>query len=228
MPDDVKHLHLCNYKGNSFGTSVPCATLKDPTMKLALATSALVLALAQSAMAQDGAYFGLGLAVTDNATDSSVVPGFEASSNDVGLALTAGYRFASTGALAYGVEGNLDLMSGNEMSDGGTDACTGSSPTWCEVDAILRLRGTLTTDLSGGGRLTGSLGAVLARGLVESGPGNNVNATGNGLSLGVAWENLGGGLPVRVDVNYDAIRDDNVTEYERSMDMLGIRVSYMF
>ena len=37
-----------------------------------------------------------------------------------------------------------------------------------------------------------------------------------------------GGMPVRVDVNYDAIRDDNQPAYERDLDLVGLRVSYMF
>ena len=112
------------------------------------------------------------------------------------------------------------------MSGNGGDACTGISPSWCEVDAVLRLRGTLSTDLASGSSLTTSLGVALASGVSENGPGNNLDTTGRGLSLGIGWESAG--APVRVDVNYDAIRTDNQTLYERDLDLIGLRVSYMF
>ncbi|TAG20889.1 MAG: hypothetical protein EAZ40_09385 [Rhodobacterales bacterium] len=196
-------------------------------MKNALLASTVVLALAQAASAQDGLYFGLGLAVTDNSTTATGFDIFEPSARDFGLALTAGYRLASAGTLSFGVEGNLDLMSGKLMSDG-NNACASFAPTWCEVDVTARLRGTMSTELSGGSRLTSSLGAVVVRGRAEDGPGNFVSTIGRGLSLGVAWEQVGGGLPVRVDLNYDSVKTDNANNFDRSLDMVGLRVSYMF
>jgi hypothetical protein len=95
------------------------------------------------------------------------------------------------------------------------------------VDAALRLRATMATDLNGS-RLTASLGAVMVRGLTENGGGNYLDTTGRGVSVGVAWEQLSGGLPVRVDLNYDAIQTDNQPLFDRSLDMIGLRVSYMF
>lgn len=196
-------------------------------MKTALLATALTLTLVTTVQAEDGAYFGIGLGLSHNSTSAPIVPGFEATATDYGLALTAGYRFASVGNLTYGFEGNLDIMAGKLMSDY-VDACTDESPTWCETDATLRLRGTLSTDLAGGARLMGSLGAALVQGRAEDGPGNYVDATGRGLSLGVSWEQVGGNLPVRVDVNYDAIRIDDANLYDRKLDMIGLRVSYMF
>lgn len=195
-------------------------------MKLAILATASALLLGQSAAAQDGFYYGIGLGLTRTSTVSPVVPGYEADATDVSLALTAGYRFAGTAALSYGIEGNLDLLGGATMSDG-ADACTGSSPSWCSVDTVLRLRGTLTNQLANGGELTWSLGAVMVKGISENGPGNNLDTTGRGLSVGLGWQ-PGGGMPVRVDVNYDAIRDDNQPAYERDLDLFGLRVSYMF
>jgi hypothetical protein len=197
-------------------------------MKIALLGSALVSLLAQSAAAQDGAYFGIGLGVGQTMTTSSVVPEYDASVTDFSLALTAGYRFASAGPMTYGIEGNLDLMSANTMSDSGTDACTGSSPSWCEIDAAFRLRGTLTADYVGGNRWTASLGAVVVQGRSENGGGNYLDTRGRGVSVGIAWERPDAGMPVRVDLNYDAVRDDNQPAYERELDMIGLRVSYMF
>jgi len=169
----------------------------------------------------------VGVAVTHNSTSAPIVPGFDPTVTDFGLALTAGYRFATVGNLTYGFEGNLDLMGGKLMGDY-VDACEDESPTWCEVDAALRLRGTLSTDLANGSRLTTSLGAVVVRGRAEDGPGNYLDTTGRGLSIGVAWEKLDGRMPLRVDLNYDAVRKDNATAYERELDMIGLRLSYMF
>lgn len=196
-------------------------------MKTGFLATAVVFALANAVAAQDGAYFGLGVGISQNSSTADGFVGYEPSATDFALALTAGYRFPSAGTLAYGIEGNLDLMSSKLMSDV-IDACASNGPTWCEVDAALRLRGTLTTDLSGGGRLTTSLGAVVVRGRAEDGPGIFVDATGRGISLGVAWEQVGGRVPVRVDLNYDAVRQDNTNNFDRELDMIGLRVSYMF
>ena len=35
-------------------------------------------------------------------------------------------------------------------------------------------------------------------------------------------------MPVRVDLNYDAIREDDANNYDRDLDMIGLRLSYMF
>ena len=94
-------------------------------MKLAILATASALLLGQSAAAQDGFYYGIGLGLTRTSTVSPVVPGYEADATDVSLALTAGYRFAGTAALSYGIEGNLAVLGGATMSDG-ADACTGS------------------------------------------------------------------------------------------------------
>lgn len=194
---------------------------------LVAAAALLALASAPAAQAQDALYYGLGVAVSANSTSSPEVTGYEPTATDYGVALTLGYRFPSTGTVAYGIEGNLDLMSGKLMSDS-FDACSDFSPTWCEVDTTFRLRGTVSSELASGARLMGSLGAAIVRGRAEDGPGNYVNATGRGLSLGVSWEQVGGNLPVRVDVNYDAIRIDDANIYDRKLDMIGLRVSYMF
>jgi hypothetical protein len=192
---------------------------------VALATFA-ALGLAQTASAEEGLYYGIGLGVGSTMTTSEVVPFYEARATDYSLALTLGYRFATSGPVTFGIEGNLDLMSGNNMADSGLASCTGVSPSWCEVDTALRLRGTMTSDLAGGNHLTTSLGLVVVKGRAESGPGNNVDTTGRGVSVGVAWER--DGSPLRVDLNYDAIRSDNQTMYDRDLDMIGLRVSYMF
>lgn len=194
-------------------------------MKLAALVSATALLAAHAASAQDGFYFGVGLGLTESSTNAPIVSFYTATATDVSLALTAGYRFAGTEKLSFGIEGNLDLLGGATMKDG-TDACTGTSPSWCTIDTVLRLRGTLTTQLAGGSRLTSSLGAVLVKGVSENGPGNNLDTTGNGYSFGFGWE--AAGQPVRVDLNFDVIRDDDQPAYERDLDLVGLRLSYMF
>ena len=154
------------------------------------------------------------------------MPEYDATATDYALALTLGYRFAASGALTCGIEGNLDLMSGNTMSGSGIDVCTGNSPSWCEVDKVLRLRGTMTNAFGAGNELTTSVGLVIVKGRSENGGGNYLDTTGRGVSVGVAWQKVG--MPLRVDLNYDAVRDDNQDFYERDLDMVGLRVSYMF
>lgn len=195
-------------------------------MKLAVLAAASALLLGQTAAAQDGFYYGVGLGLTESSTNAPIVGSYTATAADASLALTAGYRFAGSGALTFGIEGNLDILGGATMNDG-TDACTGSSPSWCTVDTVLRLRGTLTNQLANGGQLTSSLGVVMVKGVSENNPGNNLDTTGRGLSVGLGWQPAGG-MPLRIDVNYDAIRDDNQPLYERDLDLVGLRVSYMF
>lgn len=195
-------------------------------MKYTAFATLITLGLAQTASAQDGLYYGIGLGVGSSMTTSPVVPFFDAKATDYSLALTLGYRFAASGPMTFGIESNLDLMSGNNMEDSGTPSCAGVSPSWCEVDAAFRLRGTMTNDLAGGNHLTTSLGVVVVQGRSENGPGNNLDTTGRGISVGFAWQK--DGMPVRIDLNYDAVRDDNQTVYERDLDIVGLRVSYMF
>lgn len=143
---------------------------------------------------------------------------------DGGLALTLGYRFASSGTMSLGIEGNLDLLSGKTMDD----TCPGSGPTWCEINSILRLRGTSTFATGAGGMMTLSLGAVMVKGMAEDGPGDYVDATGKGVSLGVAWEPESTAMPLRYDLNYDQINSDDATNHWRSLHVIGLRASYMF
>jgi hypothetical protein len=195
-------------------------------MKSAILAASSAVLLGQAASAQDGFYYGVGLGVTESSTNAPIVSSYTATATDVSLALTAGYRFAGSGAMTFGIEGNLDFLGGQTMTDG-TDACTGTSPSWCTVDTVLRLRGTLTNQLANGGQLTSSLGFVMVKGVSENGFGNYLDTTGRGLSVGLGWQ-PSGGMPVRIDVNYDAIRDDNQPAYERDLDLIGLRVSYMF
>jgi hypothetical protein len=68
----------------------------------------------------------------------------------------------------------------------------------------------------------------VVQGVPENGPGNYLDSVGRGVSVGVAPERLSGGKPVRVDLTYDSIRSGNNSGYDRSLDMVGLRVSYMF
>lgn len=192
-------------------------------MKSLLLAAAALLS-ASAAQAEDGFYYGLGLGLTQNSSHAPVVDEYTAKGTDFSVALTAGYRFASAGQMTFGIEGNLDFPGGTLLK-GDVDACTGRSPTWCSVDTVARLRGTLTTRLATG-ELTSSLGVVMAKGLAENGPGNNVDITGRGYSLGLGWTPAD--MAVRIDVNYDSIQSDNRPEYDRDLKMIGLRVSYMF
>lgn len=196
-------------------------------MKNAAVTALVILSIAPPVLAQDGAYFGAGIAFTDSSSTADIVPDDEFSGTDFGLALTAGYRAMASGNLAYGVEGNLDLMSGETLS-GSSDACSNASPTWCEVDSILRIRGTLGTVLAGGDILTGSLGGVVISGRAEDGPNNYVDTVGTGISFGASWELVGSSMPLRFDFNYDSINSDDADNYQRDLDVIGLRASYMF
>ena len=195
-------------------------------MKLGLIAALASLSFAAVAQAQDGFYFGVGVGATKSSTVAPIVSFYDAQATDTSLALTAGYRFAGDGLFTMGIEGNLDVLTGKTMNDG-TDACTGTSPSWCEVNSVVRLRATLTHDLANGSRLVSSAGVAVARGVTENGPGNNLDTVGRGLSFGLGWEQVGS-LPVRVDVNYDAIKHDNQQAFDRKLDLVGLRVSYMF
>lgn len=189
---------------------------------------ALAACLSQPAAAQDaGFYYGIGVTAQHAETSAPGFGAYTPTAQDFGLALTGGYRFATTGSFSYGIEGNLDLMSGELMSDL-TDACSSRGPTWCEVDQMLRLRGTMTTDVGGGNMITTSVGAVMVSGRAEDGPLTYVDATGFGPSLGVAWDPAAIEIPLRVDLNYEWVTSDDADNYERDLDMVNLRLSYMF
>jgi Outer membrane protein beta-barrel domain len=198
-------------------------------MKMTFLAILSAMGLAHAAAAEDGFYYGIGIGVTESSTFSPVISTFEASGRDFSLALTAGYRIATTGPLSFGVEGNLDALTGDPMEDAaGREACTDASPTWCEVDTVLRLRGTASAELANGSRIAVSLGPVLVNGRAEERNSVYRSTSGHGVSVGVSWENFGSSLPVRVDLNYDRIRDDDLAPFERELDMIGLRASYMF
>lgn len=195
--------------------------------KLALLTT-LVFSLAHSASAENGAYFGLGASANFNSAVSSEVSFFQATSTDFAFALTAGYRWSLPNTAFWGVEANVDFGTGELMSDDGIDACTDISPDWCNIDSVARLRATYGRDLANGTTLMGSFGLAAAQGRLEVNPGDYRDATGTGISVGVAWEKPLGGHAVRVDLNYDFIDDDNHPTYPRELEILSIRASYMF
>lgn len=194
-------------------------------MRTIILAAASALLATQTASAQDGFYLGLGLGLTESSSYAPAVPVVSSTGTDVSLALTAGYRFTGSGPLTFGVEGNLDILGGKTLN-GCRDGAAIASPNWCTLETVARLRGTLSTELANGSRLTSSLGAVMVMGTSEAGPGFRPDTTGHGFSLGFGWEPAA--MPVRVDVNYDAIRDDNQPAYERDLDLVGLRVSYMF
>jgi hypothetical protein len=173
------------------------------------------------AQAQDGLYYGAGLAAIRSTSAPDGFGTYDTSGTDAGLALTLGYRFAGGDTLSYGIEGNLDVTSGKQMDR----SCISSGPAWCNIDRTLRLRGTLTT-ATGSGDFTAALGEVLIQGTAEDGPGTFVDATGRGLSLGLGWQ--GSAMPIRYDLNFDRITSDDTPNYDRSLDVIGLRLSYMF
>ena len=197
-------------------------------MKRTLCATGLALLLAQTAHAQDGAYFGLGVGANFNTAVSDTVPSFVATSTDAALALTAGYRWQQMGAGYWGVEVNLDFASGELMADGSQDACTDVSPDWCNIDTVARLRATYSHGMGDGSMLMGSFGLAAVRGRLEQNPSEYVDATGTGLSLGIAWEKPFGDRAMRFDLNYDVINEDDHPTYPRELDIIGIRASYMF
>lgn len=197
-------------------------------MKKIFLAIGLALGVGQLAHAQEGAYFGLGAGVNFNSAVSSEVSFFQATSTDFSLALTAGYRLPQMGAGFWGVELNLDFATGELLADGNQDACTNVSPNWCNIDGIARLRATYGHGLGDGSMLMGSLGVASVRGRLEQNPGEYVDATGTGFSLGVAWEKPLGDRAVRLDLNYDFIDDDDHPTYPRELEIIGLRVSYMF
>lgn len=192
-------------------------------MKSSLLATAALLLIAPMAQAQDGLYFGAGVAaISSTSSPDGGFGTYETSGKDLGLALTIGYRVAASDTLSYGIEGNLDLTSGKTMDD----SCISVGPAWCEIDSTLRLRGTLSTGV-GSGDFTASLGLVVVKGTAEDGPGTFVGATGRGVSMGLAWQGKGG-IPLRYDLNVDRITSDNTPNYDRSLDVIGVRISYMF
>jgi hypothetical protein len=191
-------------------------------MKSALLAVVGLLAVTPMAQAQDGLYYGAGLAAIHGTSAPDGGFGtYEVSGTDAGLALTLGYRFAGAGNLSYGVEGNLDVTSGKRMDQ----SCASTGPAWCDIDRTFRLRGTVT-GAAGGGDFTASLGLVMIQGIAEDGPGTFVDATGRGLSLGLGWQ--GSAMPIRYDLNIDRITNDNTPNYDRSLNVVGLRMSYMF
>lgn len=200
-------------------------------MKLASLAIISAFSLAGPAAAQDGFYYGVGLGVTKGETSSTAIEAFVPTGTDYALALTAGYRFPSTQGLSFGIEGNLDALTAETMVDDATDraACDNASPTWCEVETVLRLRATISGELANGSRITAALGPVAAQGRGEQSFDVYKDTHGTGMSWGLSWEAPPSlGAPVRIDLNWDKIDQDNLERYDQKLEMVGLRASYMF
>ena len=197
-------------------------------MRLTFLATSLLVALTQSAAAEDGFYYGLGLGVTQSSADAEIEDFFNLTATNLSLALTAGYRIAQSKGLSYGIEGNLDVHTGKLMKDGPAEGCSNFTPSWCEINSSLRVRGTLSKKLAAGNTLMASLGFVVVSGRLEANPSDYRDSIGRGPSIGISWEHPMGNHGLRMDLNYDLIKTDNNPTYDRSLDMIGLRISYMF
>ena len=68
----------------------------------------------------------------------------------------------------------------------------------------------------------------MVNGLLENGPGTYVSGRGLGYSVGLGAEKQVAKGTMRIEAIYDVITTDNRPMYDRDLDILSLRASFIF
>ena len=102
------------------------------------------------------------------------------------------------------------------------------SPDWCEVKTLARLRGIYGVPISDSKAVVYSAGIAFVEGRGEDGPFNFLHTTSTGFTLGVGLERESGNGTMRYEVVYDRFEGSNPDDYEKTLKILSLRLSYLF
>ncbi|RYG92388.1 hypothetical protein EU803_08155 [Loktanella sp. IMCC34160] len=183
---------------------------------------------AGAAQAEEGLYYGAALGLAKSESESAGIGMTEG--NDMTFGVVLGYRMEYASGTSVAIEGTYDGTSRNLMTSVGvpTDACTDWSPDWCEVHTIARIRGVYGTTLSNGIEVLSMAGIASVAGLAEDGPGNYVDTTATGFTLGVGGQKPVGNGMLRVELVYDRFEGSEPGDYEKNLDILSLRTVFTF
>jgi opacity protein-like surface antigen len=148
---------------------------------------------------------------------------------DVSFGGVLGYRWDLAAGQSIGVEGTADFFSGERMScDLGADACTSVSPDWCGLDSIARLRGVYGVTLGNRFEVFSMAGVSMVNGLAEDGPGVFVDTGGTGYTLGLGAQKAMGTGTLRVELTYDRLGNTDADVFEKNLEVISLRSSFLF
>lgn len=191
--------------------------------------SALVVAatcVAGSVSAESDAYFGGAFGALSSTSSSGIASA--TMGGDKTLGVLVGYRRAISDTKSLGVEAGLDLSEGTLMSYGGTNACSDTSPDWCRVEKIARVRGVYTTQMQEGLDFIAMAGFAFAQGVAEDGPGVYANSSARGFSLSIGTEAATDLGTLRFEFTYDRLNNVRPNEYDKSLKLFSMKTSLLF
>lgn len=199
-------------------------------MKRLNGVAAGILALfvgAGGASAQEGFYYGLALGLADLESESAFG---RTEGNDLTFGGVVGYRWVPAAGNSLGIEATLDLTTKNLMEGASYvgDSCIDTSPDWCEVQSIARLRGVYGITLGNGIELVSMAGFAAASGVAEDGPGNYPDTTATGFTLGVGGQKEIGMGTLRIELTYDELGNTDPEDYDKTLRILSLRSVLLF
>ena len=195
--------------------------------KVALTCGAVIIASPMSA--ETGFYYGLsaGVSMYDTVALGNLGP---ADSTGLTFGGIVGYTFETNTEYSTAIEVSVDgaMADTLESTEGYGPACGDYSPHWCEIDTVVRLRSLVKRRVNEDWSIVGSLGGVMVNGLLENGPGTYVSGRGLGYSVGLGAEKQVAKGTMRIEAIYDVITTDNRPMYDRDLDILSLRASFIF
>ena len=190
-------------------------------------TLAVVGALAGSAaLAEDGLYYGGAVGVADVSSRSQ----FGApSGKDLSFGAVVGYKSSLSNGGFWAAEVTVDLLTGGTLEyPFGAQACTNQSPDWCEVKTLARLRGVYGVPISDTKNIIYSAGIAYVEGRGEDGPFNYLHTTSTGFTLGIGLERESGKGTMRYEAVYDRFEGANPDDFDKTLEIVSLRLSYLF
>lgn len=194
----------------------------------ALALATCLSMTAGTATAEEGFYYGGALGFAKLESQSTGIGRTEG--QDAFLGVVLGYRFSHDDQSWFGVEGTLDGTTGQRMTTVGVpvESCSDESPDWCEVRGIARVRGVYGAKVTSDIEVLSMVGVAAVAGLAEDGPGNYVDTTATGLTIGVGGQRPMGGGMGRLEFVYDRFEGSNPGDFEKTLEIFSLRTVFTF
>jgi Outer membrane protein beta-barrel domain len=195
-----------------------------------LFSAVVFTAIAQSAWAQEGLYWGIGLGYSS--MESAPYPSVPQTAvvETAVLGATLGYRFPQAGRLAYSVEGDLDLSQAAFEFEGVPCSDEADAPYYCTHAATLRLRGLAAFELGNGWEAFGSGGLGVVFGTSATDSNVQENAATAGYTVGLGVQGLAGRGTARIEVIYDNFEGTvtNGESYDPTYTATTLKATYLF
>lgn len=196
-----------------------------------LATAISIAAFsAGAAVAEEGLYYGVGLAYSD--AESASQPGGSTTSNaSFGqLGVTVGYRW-DQGDWFYATELDGELSLGNNFVGNSNSVCAvyANGPYYCAHDATLRVRFAVGTSSGDDYEFFATAGAVKVFGESAVSPTSQASASNTGYTVGIGAQRAMERGTLRGELIYDNAEDNGPPSFYRpTYEAITLKFSYLF